>query len=306
MVDPADRFGSVQPASGRLMLSRPRVRGGRHGLHRHRHGRRNRMSGSDRDPSDGSAWTTQVVNQPNASDSGLDFSWPRGVCARHGGCVWPSGPTAGDIFSFPLAFRCNGSAWSNQSPKSGDQDFESVACVSVQTCTVIGEDGHGGSCAQTWNRSSWSSPSSSFDGIVTEVSCVPPHFCVAVGSANTGGSWPQSPPAIAHSRCARWPHRAAVPPTGVRRLIIPPRGSCGRLQLERKCGRHRRASCRAYGGRTRQRRTSCGPHKDGTPEAFASVFLNPLGDFAMWKLAASKGPRMQSLVRDDTAAARTG
>jgi hypothetical protein len=26
----------------------------------------------------GSAWTTQVVNQPNASDCGLDFSWPRG------------------------------------------------------------------------------------------------------------------------------------------------------------------------------------------------------------------------------------
>lgn len=189
MVDPADRFGSVQPASGRLVLSRPRVRGGRHGLHRHPHGRRNRMSGSDRDPSD-----RVSLDDPGGEPAERERLWARFLLAsracraRHGGCVWPSGPTAGDSFSFSLAFRCNGSAWSNQSPKSGDQDFESLACVSVQTCTVIGEDGQGGSCAQTWNRSSWSSPGSSFDGIVTEVSCVPPHFCVAVGSANTGGS----------------------------------------------------------------------------------------------------------------------
>ena len=102
---------------------------------------------------------------------------------------------ASDVSSPSLV---NATSWSSSdaASASGPNDLASVSCTTSTFCMAVGTQNlgaGGGTLAEVWNGSSWSTvpspnvPGSSGDGLVS-VACVGTTFCLAVGGSNFGGA----------------------------------------------------------------------------------------------------------------------
>ena len=137
-------------------------------------------------------WTAQIQKNP----SGQDINSDNGLsCISADACTsvgsWTkNGPLA-------LAESWNGTTWSRRAvpaPSGSKTDeLNGVSCVSANTCDAVGDwadnlnDYRSSTLAEEWNGSTWkvtATPSpSGMSSSLSNVSCIGPADCVAVGSA---------------------------------------------------------------------------------------------------------------------------
>jgi hypothetical protein len=146
--------------------------------------------------SEGGSWSA-TTQTPATPSGGSALKLTDVSCSSESACT-AVGSYYNGTRRVTLAERYNGSAWSVQTtvdgtPTGEDVELSGVSCASASSCMAVGHYGTG-TFAESWNGTSWSSPSvpdisGATEERLQDVSCFSSGSCMTVGWYKESTAW---------------------------------------------------------------------------------------------------------------------